>query len=231
MHRMVAALLVASSCAGMAQAQTAPPPGAQDVLTLDESLAQAGASSPSTDAASAGVRAAEAGRVVAGLRPNPSISAETENVVGTGPYRGFNEAETTVTFSMPIELGGKRGARIGVAEARTGRAQLDAAITLADLRLRVTQSYIEAVAAERRLSVARDQLQITNEALRVARDRIAARERRKWTQRVQLPRDRLELRPMRGYVRRGGVGNVSMQMTQLVSAHADERTRCAAQPQ
>lgn len=173
MHRFVAALLAAASCAGIAQAQTSPPPaGAQDVLTLDEALAEAGASSPSNEAAAAGVRASESARTVAGLRPNPSVSAQSENVVGSGPYRGFDQAETTVTFSMPVELGGKRGARVGVADARIGRAQLDAAITLADVRLKVTQAYIEAVAAERRLGIARDQLKIADEALRVAKDRV-----------------------------------------------------------
>lgn len=172
MYRVIAAILAAASCTSIAQAQTSPPAAAQDVITLDEALARAGSSSPSTEAAGAGVRAAEAARTVAGLRPNPSISAESENVVGTGPYRGFNEAETTVRFEMPIELGGKRGARVGVADARTYRARLDAAIALADVRLRVTQSYLEAVAAGRRVTIAQDQLRIANEALRVARDRV-----------------------------------------------------------
>lgn len=172
MHRVVAALLAAASCTGLAEAQTSPPAVAHDVITLDEALARAGSSSPSTEAAGAGVRAAEAARTAAGLRPNPTVSAESENVVGTGPYRGFNEAETTVRFEMPIELGGKRGARVGVADARTYRARLDAAIALADVRLRVTQSYIEAVAAGRRVTIAQDQLRIASEALRVARDRV-----------------------------------------------------------
>jgi len=172
MHRLVAALLAAASCAGTAQAQTSPPVAAVDVLTLDTALAQAGVSSPSAEAADAGIRAAEAGRTVAGLRPNPSVSVQAENVVGTGPYRGFDQAETTIGLSLPLEMGGKRGARVGVAEARIGRAELEAAITRADIRLRVTQAYIEAVAAERRLAVARDQLRIADEALRVAKDRV-----------------------------------------------------------
>ncbi len=171
MSRLIAALLAAASCAGIARAQTSPPIAA-DVTTLDEALAQAGATSPSTQAAESGVRAAEAGRTVAGLRPNPSVSVQTENVAGSGLYRGFDSAETTVGLSMPIELGGKRGARIGVANARTIRARLDAAIALADLRLRVTQAYIEAAASERRLAVAQEQSRIADEALRVAKDRV-----------------------------------------------------------
>ncbi|MDF2381812.1 TolC family protein [Nostoc ellipsosporum NOK] len=172
MHRIIAAALAAASCASIAQAQTSPRVAEQDVITLEEAVARAEVSSPLNEAAGAGVRAAEEARTVAGLRPNPSISAEAENIVGTGPYRGFNEAETTVTLEMPIELGGKRGARIGVAEAQTARARLEAAIALADVRLRVTQAYLEAVASERRLTIAQDQLRIAAEALRVARDRV-----------------------------------------------------------
>ncbi|MBO9712187.1 TolC family protein [Sphingomonas sp.] len=172
MRIVFAALLAAASCAGIAQAQMSPPIGAGDVTTLDEALAQAGAASPSTEAAGAGIRAAEAGRDIAGLRPNPSISFETENVAGTGPYRGIGESETTVGFSLPLELGGKRGARVGVADARLSRARLEAAIALGDLRLYVTQAYIEAVASERRLAVARDQLRIASDALGVATDRV-----------------------------------------------------------
>lgn len=172
MSRIIAALLAAASCASVAQAQTSPPVAAEDVTTLDGALALAGVSYPTTEEASAGIRAAEAGRAVAALRPNPSISVETENFAGTGPYRGIAESETTVGFSLPLELGGKRGARVGVANARLDRARLESAVALADLRLRVTQAYIEAVAAERRLVVAREQLRIANEALRVARDRV-----------------------------------------------------------
>ncbi|AQR75099.1 TolC family protein [Sphingomonas sp. LM7] len=172
MSRFIAALLAAASCAGIAQAQTSPPVESVDVTTLDEALSQAGAASPSTEAAGFGIQGAEAGRTVAGLRPNPSVSIEAENVAGTGPYRGLDSAETTIGFSMPIELGGKRGARIGVANARTTRARLEAEIALADVRLRVTQAYNEAVAAERRLTVAQEQLRITDEALRVANDRV-----------------------------------------------------------
>lgn len=172
MHRIIAAVLAATSCAGFAQAQTSPPVVAQDALTLDDALSRAGAASPVTEEGNAGIRAAEAGTDVARLRPNPSVTVEVENVAGTGPYRGIGDSETTVGFSMPLELGGKRGARVGVAGARLGKARLEAAVAFADLRLRVTQAYIEAVAAERRLEVAREQLRIAGEALRAATDRV-----------------------------------------------------------
>lgn len=173
MHRVIAAFLAVASCASIAQAQS---PGATQgqPLTLERALDLAGATAPSIEAASASVRAAEAGRTVAGLRPNPSFNAETENVVGTGPYNGLKSAETTVGLALPIELGGKRSARIAVAEATGARARVDQAVATADLRLAVTQVYVDAAAAERRVLTAREQAMIATEALRAANVRVRA---------------------------------------------------------
>jgi cobalt-zinc-cadmium efflux system outer membrane protein len=174
MYRIIAAVLAAGPCASSLQAQTSPPPLEEPVLTLAEAIARAGASSPFQDAAAAGVRAAEAQRRVAALRPNPSLVAETENVAGSGIYRGLRSSETTAGLALPIERGGKRGARIALADAQIGRAGLQAEIARADLRLRVTQSYVVAVAAQRRVAIARDQLGIAAEVLRAARVRVRA---------------------------------------------------------
>lgn len=173
MHRMIAALLAVASPMTIAQAQS---PGATQgpPLTLERALDLAGATAPSVEAASAGVRAAEAGRTVAGLRPNPTINAETENVVGTGQYEGLRSAETTVGVALPIELGGKRSARIAVADAIGTRARLDQVVAAADLRLAVTQAYVEAAAAERRVVTAREQAEIASEGLRAANVRVRA---------------------------------------------------------
>ena len=174
MHRIFAAVLVAGVCAPSLQAQTRPPTFAEPILTLAEALARAGTSSPFQDAASAGVRAAEAQRRVAALRPNPSIVAESENVAGSGMYRGLRSSETTVGLALPFERGGKRRARIAVAEAQIGRADIQAEIARADLRLRITQAYIMAVAAQRRITIAHDQLGIAADVLRAATIRVHA---------------------------------------------------------
>lgn len=174
MHRIIAALLAAGVCASSSQAQTSPPVTGEPTLTLAQALVQAGASSPAQEAAAANIRAAEAQRRLAGLRPNPSIDLQTENVAGSGIYQGVRSAETTAGLSVPLELGGKRKARMAIANAQLDRAGLDAEVARADLRLRVTQSYNEAVAAQRRRDVARDQIRIATEALRGARVRVAS---------------------------------------------------------
>ena len=174
MHRVIAALLAVASCASIAQAQSSEPTTTSPPLTLEQALALAGATAPTVQAATAGVRAADAGRTVAGYRPNPSVIAETENIAGSGQYRGLRSAETTVGLALPIELGGKRSARIAVANAIGDRARIDTALAEADLQLAITQIYVEAALAERRVVTAREQAGIASEALRAASVRVQA---------------------------------------------------------
>ncbi|WP_157216298.1 TolC family protein [Flavisphingomonas formosensis] len=174
MHRIYAALLAAASCAGFAQAQTVPQARAGGTLSLEEALALAGRASPAIEAAGFDLGGAQAARKAAGLRPNPSLSVEAENIAGTGVYRGLSSVEATTSLAMPIELGGKRGARIAVADARARRAKIQAAIVLADMRFRVTGAYAGVIAAERRLATAREQGRIAAEASRAAESRVRA---------------------------------------------------------
>lgn len=174
MSRFIAALSAVASCASAAHAQSSEPISASPPLALERALALARAAAPTLEAATAGVRAGEAGRTVAGYQPNPSISVETENIAGRGQYRGLRSAETTAGLALPIELGGKRSARIAVADAIDSRARVGAALAEADLRLAVTQLYIQATAAERRLVTAREQAGIAREALRAASVRVQA---------------------------------------------------------
>ncbi len=174
MYRFIAAMLVAASCAPLAQAQNAPPVEADATLSLEQALSMAGASAPSLDAAKADLRAAEAARTVAGLRPNPEISLEEENVAGSGHYRGTESVETTATLAFPVELGGKRSARIGVADARSRQVAVQAEIAQADLRFSVTQAYAEAAAAQQKLTLFRDQARIAAEGVRAATLRVEA---------------------------------------------------------
>jgi len=176
MHRVIAALMAVTSCASIAQAQTAtsPPSANQPIFSLDRARTIAGGTSPTIESAAAGLRSAAAGRTIAGLRPNPQVQVQTENIAGSGLYRGIRSAETTATLALPIELGGKRSARIAVADSRTARAQIDAATALADLNLRISQAYIVAAAAERRVDVARQQAGIAGNAFKAARTRVTA---------------------------------------------------------
>ncbi|QBM78253.1 TolC family protein (plasmid) [Sphingomonas sp. AAP5] len=169
---LIAALAV--PCAADAQSQASVETTVGPVLTLEQTLALAEASAPSLEAAQAGVRATGAGRDVAGLRPNPTINGGLEYFGGSGQYRGLRSAEATVGVALPIELGGKRSARVGVANALGEQSRVALVIAVADIRLAVTQAYIEAVAADRRVTTAREQAGIAGEAARAAGIRVRA---------------------------------------------------------
>lgn len=167
-----AAILAAASCAGSAMAQTVPDTG--PVYTLEQALRAGGGTAPSIDAATAAIDAAEQARAVAALRPNPQVQAQVENIIGSGAYQGLRSAETTLGIAIPIELGGKRSARGAVAGAQLSRTRIEAAVIAADLRLQITQLYVGALAADRRVATAREQARIATEALRVAAIRVEA---------------------------------------------------------
>ncbi len=186
MKILLAAILAAASCATIARAQqglappatnpSEPPTTARSLpaLTLDQAVSAAGGSAPAGAAATASIDAAQAARAAAGLRPNPVVQGQIENIVGSGPYSGVRSAETTIGVALPIELGGKRGARVAVADAQLSRARLQSAIVAADIRVQVTQLYIEAIAAERRRVTASEQARIAAEVLRAAGVRVQA---------------------------------------------------------
>ena len=77
-------------------------------ITLDDAIAKAVEAAPSIRANEAAIAAARAGRVQAGVRPNPTVTVEGENFVGSGPYNVFGQAEITGTYSQTIERGGKQ---------------------------------------------------------------------------------------------------------------------------
>lgn len=132
-------------------------------------LAQAQATAPRLAEAAAGVRQAEGLARQAAARPNPEAGIEVENFNGTGPFRGSGLAESTFSVALPLELGGKRGARIAA-----GRAGLDAARarlnqSRADYGFELAGAYAEAEAAERQVALAQETLTLAEEDLRAAK--------------------------------------------------------------
>lgn len=142
-------------------------------ISLEDAVRRATAASPGLKARDSAISAAQAGRAQAGVRPNPTLSVETENVVGTGRYDVFRQAETTVTYSQLIERGGKRDARMALAQREIGLAEAGARVARLDLAQEVQRAFIDVQIAEevvwlatRRLAIERD---MQAEALRRVR--------------------------------------------------------------
>lgn len=99
--------------------------------------------------------------------PNPELSWEVEDT-------RRDTSTTTVTLSQPLELGGKRGARIAVAGAGQAIAQLDLERQRNGLRADVVQAFHAALRAQTALELAQQSQALTERGLRVVRGRVTA---------------------------------------------------------
>lgn len=136
-------------------------PTTEPPLTLDEAFALAAANNRTITAARLRRAIDEAGIGVARERPNPDLRYEQAKET---PHQ-------SLTASQPIELGGKRGRRIALAEAvmRTGEAEL--ARAQADVRAQVRRAYYAMAATQARLAIAVDLQGIARRARDVASER------------------------------------------------------------
>ncbi|MGJ7547531.1 TolC family protein [Pseudomonas alloputida] len=136
-------------------------------MSLPEALSAAFANNPELAAAGREIGIAEGERRQAGLIPNPELAWEMEDT-------RRDTSTSTVTLSQPLELGGKRGARIAVAGAGQAIAQLDLERLRNGLRADVVQAYHAALRAQTGMELAQQSQALTERGLRVVQGRVTA---------------------------------------------------------
>jgi len=119
---------------------------------------------PDLDVARAKWAAAEAGRVTAGARPNPTLNVTP----------GYNTTTPTPspwiplgTLDIPIETAGKRGYRIAQATQLSEAARLNIASVAWQVRSRVRRSLVDLYVARETATLLREQQAIQAENLRL----------------------------------------------------------------
>lgn len=120
----------------------------------------------------ANVRAAQAQAEQAGARPNPTLDFLSENIGSRS--NGVAEQQNTLTLSQPLELGGKRGARVAAGGAEVSAAQARASQARADFAYDLALAYATAEAAQTRVAILTDDLGRAREDLRAARALVEA---------------------------------------------------------
>ena len=119
-------------------------------LTLGESMVRAMESNRTVLAARSARNISTAELTAAGQRPNPELSVEAERDT---PHWSFGAG-------VPIEVGGKRGARIGVAQAALATNDAELERVIAEVRGDVRRAYYQVVAASRNVEIAEELAQI-----------------------------------------------------------------------
>lgn len=144
------------------------------ILTLRQALARALLQNPELAASSWEVRAGEARTLQAGLLPNPEIHVEVENFAGSGEFRGFNAAETTIALGQLVELGGKRLRRARVAALERDLAAWDYEAKRLDVFTQTTRAFVEVLSTQERLAVNADLVRLAEQVLSTVAERVRA---------------------------------------------------------
>jgi outer membrane protein, heavy metal efflux system len=144
------------------------------VLTLRDALALALTENPELAPFAWQDRANEARILQAGLRHNPELGLQIEDILGTGNFSGAREAQTTLQLSQVIELGGKRAARTEVASQSRGLTKSEYELKRVEVLGDVTQRFIQVVANQHALDLALTNRQLTEDALRTVQERVKA---------------------------------------------------------
>lgn len=135
-------------------------------LTLDEAVREAVAHNLDLAAARYNISVAEARQITAALRPNPVLTASADHLdlLGTG-YNTINNGgpnEYSLRTDFVLERGRKREARMNLAAAERGLAQLGFEDAMRRLMFDVAGAFVDAQSARENLALAEDNLRTLN---------------------------------------------------------------------
>jgi cobalt-zinc-cadmium efflux system outer membrane protein len=143
-------------------------------IAFSDALSLALQYNPELAAYSIEVRVAEARILQAGLRPNPEVNIEVENIAGSGSLRNFDGAETTIQIGQLIELGGKRPKRARVASLERELAGWDYEAKRADVLTETSKSFVDVLAAQERVALTQDLLRLAEQTFDTVSARVQA---------------------------------------------------------
>ncbi|OGB24869.1 MAG: cobalt-zinc-cadmium resistance protein [Burkholderiales bacterium RIFCSPLOWO2_02_FULL_57_36] len=136
-------------------------------LSLPAALALAMRANPEIAVAAREVDALDGNVLQAGVIPNPSISASVDDTRQA-------TRTTTVQINVPIELGGKRSARMTAAERGRDAAMIDLAGKRSEIRAVVVAAFYELMTAQEQLQLATASSELAQRATNVAAKRVLA---------------------------------------------------------
>lgn len=136
-------------------------------LTLSAALRMALDTNPDLSAARYELQAVEATVLQAGALPNPALEMTMED-------RRRETRETTFVLSQPLELGGKRSARLSAAERSKDAAAAELRAKRAEVRAAVITAFFDVLTAQERMRLAEESAQLAQRGTDAASRRVVA---------------------------------------------------------
>ncbi len=147
-------------------------PAASNVISLRDAVRRALRDSPELRAFDWSAEGALARIRQAALWPNPEIELERENFGGSGEFSGTGGAEDTLALTQLLPLGGEIKNRRRLAEAERDLASWDYHAARLKVVLNTSRRYIAALAASRRLDLARRELEVARKLESITEKRV-----------------------------------------------------------
>lgn len=169
-RRFGPALVLALLLSGAAAAQPEEPAGE---LSLREALELAAARNPELAAFSHEVRANEGAVLQAGALPNPVLELGAENL-SNNRLREDGDRTLSLGFAQQIELGGKRDARLRLAESARDVASREYEAKRREVLAATSQRFVDVLAAQRGLALAAESLQLATQVAGAVGRRVQA---------------------------------------------------------
>ena len=164
-------MFVAFSVPGYAENETNEPAGE---IILDQALKLACEYNPDILSAQYEVQAATHRKTQTGVRPNPNLSFEAEDVLGKNEMKGFDGAEYTAQLEQTLEIGRKRSKRIKKAELDRQLSGFDLSARQLDVEAATVRRFIAVQGAQEQLALNREFMALAENFLKTVSARVQA---------------------------------------------------------
>ena len=152
--------LVAAVFPGISLANPIPPPDLTRPVSLVDAIRWAIERDPELMVWSTRVEMAAGLVEQSQVRPNPVISAEVENIVGSGPFQGVDGMELTLSISQVLERSEKRSRRTDVAHKRQALFYWERELRIAELESVVRATFVDVLISQEILALRHDQWEL-----------------------------------------------------------------------
>ncbi len=137
---------------------------AAEPLTLPAALSRTAQADLTAKATQERLKGAAGALRQAGVRPNPTLGFQMGNVMGSAPYGGVDDAETTLSYQQPLERGKKAQARIRLASAEAEVIEAEGRLRTLDVMADAATVWVQAVAAQAEAGLAQERLDLALQA-------------------------------------------------------------------
>ncbi len=149
-------------------------PSFSEALVLEKALALALLKNPKLSVFSWELRARDANILQAGVFPNPELTVDVENVIGTGDLSGMDQAETTLSIGQRFETAGKRRKRETLAALNRDLAGWDYEALRLTLFTEVSQNFTEVLGDQKKVVLFKALLRLAEQVAEAVEKRVDA---------------------------------------------------------